>query len=140
VNNFNYQRGWIVFWKTIPSHWAEQQQIEFQARHYLRNIIRIITETGLRVYKELMSMTKDQADLENVVVWIPDSKTANGVAEVPLTEIASRRFGISGLDVPVAYWVVFGERLVHGAATSAFGEIRILNGCRAGVGNELEDR
>ncbi len=32
--------------------WAEQQ-IEFQAPEYLRNIIRIITETGLRVYKEL---------------------------------------------------------------------------------------
>ena len=32
--------------------WAEQQQIEFQAPEYLRNIIGIITETGLRVYKE----------------------------------------------------------------------------------------
>lgn len=58
--------------------WAEQQQIEFQAPEYLRNIIRIITETGLRVYKELMSMKKDQVNLENAVVWIPDSKTENG--------------------------------------------------------------
>jgi len=58
--------------------WAEQQQIEFQAPDYLRNIIRIITEAGLRVYKELMLMKKDQVDLENAVVWIPDSKTANG--------------------------------------------------------------
>ena len=33
-------------------------------------------------------MKKDQVDLENAVVWIPDSKTANGIAEVPLTEIA----------------------------------------------------
>ena len=33
-------------------------------------------------------MKKDQVNLENAVVWIPDSKTANGVAEVPLTEIA----------------------------------------------------
>jgi hypothetical protein len=31
--------------------WSEQQGIEFQAPEYLRNIIRIITETGLRVYK-----------------------------------------------------------------------------------------
>ena len=30
----------------------------------------------------------DPVDLENAVVWISDSKTANGVAEVPLTEIA----------------------------------------------------
>ncbi len=72
--------------------WAEQQQIEFQSPDYLRNIIRIITETGLRVYKELMSMKKDQVDLENAVVWIPDSKTANGIAEVPLTEIAIKAF------------------------------------------------
>jgi len=28
--------------------WSEQQRIEFQAPEYLRNIIRIITETGLR--------------------------------------------------------------------------------------------
>jgi integrase len=72
--------------------WAEQQQIEFQAPEYLRNIIRIITETGLRVYKELMPMKKDQVNLENAVVWIPDSKTENGVAEVPLTEIAVKAF------------------------------------------------
>ena len=32
--------------------WSEQQRIEFQAPEYLRNIIRIISETGLRVYKE----------------------------------------------------------------------------------------
>jgi len=36
--------------------WAELQQIEFQAPDYLRNIIQIITETGLPVYKELMSI------------------------------------------------------------------------------------
>ena len=27
-------------------------------------------------------------DLENKVVWIPDSKTPNGVAEAPLTDLA----------------------------------------------------
>jgi hypothetical protein len=40
-------------------------------RQYLRNIIRIITETGLRVYKELMRMKKEQVDLENAVAWVP---------------------------------------------------------------------
>jgi hypothetical protein len=55
--------------------WAEQQRIEFQSPSYLRNIIQIITETGLRIYKELMAMRKDQVDLYNAVVWIPDSKT-----------------------------------------------------------------
>src|SRR4029077_7218954 len=72
--------------------WSEQQGIEFQAPHYLRNVVRIITETGLRVYKELMGMKKEQVDLENAMVWIPDSKTPNGIAEVPLTELALKAF------------------------------------------------
>ena len=72
--------------------WSEQQPIEFQAPEYLRNVIRIITESGLRVYKELMPMKKEQVDLENAVVWIPDSKTPNGIAEVPLTDLAVNAF------------------------------------------------
>src|SRR5712671_2370918 len=72
--------------------WSEQQKIEFQAPDYMRNVIRIVTETGLRIYKELTPMKKDQLDLENRTVWIPDSKTPNGVAEVPLSEIAVEAF------------------------------------------------
>jgi integrase len=68
--------------------WSEQQRIEAAAPSYFRNVVRIITETGLRIYKELTPMKKDQVDLENKTVWIPDSKTANGVAEVPLTDLA----------------------------------------------------
>jgi integrase len=72
--------------------WSEQQKIEFSAPDYLRNVIRIVTETGLRIYKELAPMKKEQVDLENGTVWIPDSKTPSGVAEVPLTEIAVEAF------------------------------------------------
>ncbi len=72
--------------------WSEQQRIESQAVPYMRNVIRIVTETGLRIYKELALMKKEQVDLENRVVWIPDSKTANGVAEVPLTDLAVSAF------------------------------------------------
>ena len=72
--------------------WWEQKRIEAFAPPYLANVIRIITETGLRVYKELTPMRKDQVDLVNAVVWIPESKTPNGVAEVPLTEIAVKAF------------------------------------------------
>jgi integrase len=72
--------------------WSEQQKIESSAPGYLRNVIRIVTETGLRIYKELASMKKEQLDLENRTVWIPDSKTPNCVAEVPLTEIAVEAF------------------------------------------------
>jgi integrase len=72
--------------------WSEQRMIEFHAPEHLRNVVRIITETGLRVYKELVSMRKDQVGLDNAVVWIPDSKTPNGVAEVPLTPLAVQAF------------------------------------------------
>jgi integrase len=72
--------------------WSEQKRIERHAQPHLRNIVRIITETGLRVYKELLSMKKDQIDLPNAVVWIPDSKTSNGIAEVPLTPLAVDAF------------------------------------------------
>ena len=68
--------------------WSEQLRIEFSAPEYMKNVIRLITETGLRVYKELALMRKDQVDLANAVVWIPDSKTPNGVAEVPLSDLA----------------------------------------------------
>ena len=37
-------------------------------------------------------MKKEQVDLENAMVWIPDSKTPNGIAEVPLTEMALEAF------------------------------------------------
>jgi integrase len=65
--------------------WSEQQKTEAHAPQCLWNVVRIITETGLRIYKELIPMQKDQLDLRNAVVWIPDSKTPNGTAEVPLT-------------------------------------------------------
>lgn len=71
---------------------SEQARIEERAPAYLRNVIRIIRETGLRVYKELASMKKEQVDLANKMVFIADSKTPTGVAEVPLTDIALEAF------------------------------------------------
>jgi len=80
--------------------WSEQRKIEFNAPDYLKNVIQIVTETGLRIYKELAPLRKEHLDLTNGTVWIQDSKTVNGVAEVPLTEIAveafRRQLAISG--------------------------------------------
>jgi integrase len=76
--------------------WSEQQRIESHGPRHLRNVVRIITETGLRIYKELTPMRKDQVDLQNAVVWIPDSKTANGTAEVPLSRLAIEAITSSG--------------------------------------------
>jgi hypothetical protein len=39
-------------------------------------VIRILTETGLRVYKELAPLRKEQVDLANKLMFIADSKTA----------------------------------------------------------------
>ena len=33
-------------------------------------------------------MKKEQVDLANAVLWIPDSKTPDGISEVPLTRLA----------------------------------------------------
>jgi len=43
-------------------------------------------------------MKKDDVDLANALVWIPDSKTASGVAEVPLTELAVEAIGFTTSD------------------------------------------
>ena len=72
--------------------WSEQQLIENRAMPQLRNAIRIIAETGLRVKKELLPMKKNQIDFLNAVLWIPDSKTPHGVAEIPLTKLALEAF------------------------------------------------
>jgi integrase len=69
-----------------------QQQIENHATPHLRHAIRIIAELGLRVKKELLPIRKSQIDFLKAVVWIPDSKTSNGVAEIPLSEVALDAF------------------------------------------------
>jgi hypothetical protein len=42
--------------------------------------------------KELAAMSKKQVDIASKVVFIADSKTPTGVAEVPLTDIAVEAF------------------------------------------------
>ncbi len=71
---------------------TEQAKIEFAAPNYLRNIVVIISELGLRYKKELLSMKKEQVDLENGLVHIADSKTATGIGDMPLTQAAREAF------------------------------------------------
>lgn len=71
---------------------TEQERIEFVAPAYLKNVIRIISEMGLRPYKELMPMRKAEVDLENRLVHIPDSKTPNGEGDMPMTDLAWQAF------------------------------------------------
>lgn len=101
------------------TRWSEKQKIEFAAPKYLRNVVRIITETGLRIYKELIPMKKEQLDLDNRTVWNSDSKTPTGVAEVPLSD----SIAISG---PGAY-------LFPNAELKSFKKVWSLTLRRAGV-------
>ena len=55
-------------------------------------------------------MKKEQVDLENAVVWIPDSKTPNGVAEVPLTELAVEGLSRTSCRSPAPDRILFPER------------------------------
>jgi integrase len=71
---------------------SEQQKIEFAAPSYLRNIVVIVSELGLRYKKELLPMKKEQVDLENRLVHIADSKTATGIGDMPLTNSAREAF------------------------------------------------
>jgi integrase len=71
---------------------TEQERIQFFAPHYLKHVVTIISEMGLRPYKELLTMMKSQVDLDNGVVHIPDSKTPSGVADMPMTELAKQAF------------------------------------------------
>ena len=65
---------------------SEQVRLEACAPVYLRNIIVIMVEMGLRPYRELIPMRKEQVDLQNGIVHLPDSKTVNGVADMPMTD------------------------------------------------------
>ena len=44
------------------------------------------------MYKELICLNKEQVDIANKVVFVVDSKTPNGVSEVPLTDLAAEAF------------------------------------------------
>ena len=70
---------------------SEQARIEFFAPSYLKHAIVILVEMGLRPYKELMPMQKS-VDLGNRVVHIADSKTPNGIAAMPMTDLAHDAF------------------------------------------------
>ncbi|HTV56558.1 MAG TPA: tyrosine-type recombinase/integrase [Terriglobia bacterium] len=71
---------------------SEQERIEVVAHSYLRHVVVIMTETGLRPFKELIPMLKSQVDLENRLVHVSDSKTENGIGDMPLTEPAYAAF------------------------------------------------
>lgn len=71
---------------------TEQAKIEFAAPGYLRNVVVILSEMGLRYKKELLPMKKEQVDLDNGVVHIAESKTVNGIGDMPMTAAVREAF------------------------------------------------
>ena len=71
---------------------SEQVRLEACASPYLRNIIAIMVEMGLRPYRELIPMRKEQVDLNNGIVHLPDSKTVNGITDMPMSDRARQAF------------------------------------------------
>ena len=81
---------------------SEQVRLEACAAPYLRNIIVIMVEMGLRPYRELIPMRKQQVDMQNGIVHLPDSKTCErhrghaddgaSLRSVRLADEAERRF------------------------------------------------
>jgi integrase len=71
---------------------SEQARIEMVAPSYLKNLVIILTEMGLRPFKELLPMKKLQIDLDNSVVTLSDSKTPSGIGDMPMTESAHGAF------------------------------------------------
>lgn len=71
---------------------TEQAKIESVAPGYVRNIVVIVSELGLRYQKELLPMKKEQVDLENGLVHIAESKTVNGIGDMPVTQAAKEAF------------------------------------------------
>jgi len=62
---------------------------------HVSNILRLSTKATSACWprpSRNSSRRKDQVDLDNAVVWVPDSKTPNRVAEVPLTPLAVQPF------------------------------------------------
>jgi integrase len=71
---------------------TEQAKIELAAPGYLRNVVVIMSEMGLRYKKELLPIKREQVDLENLVVHIADSKTHKGIGDMPMTALAREAF------------------------------------------------
>ena len=96
---------------------TEQAKIEIVAPSYLRNIIVIISELGLRYKKELFPMKKEQVDLENELVHIADSKTVNGIGDMPLTQPAREAFQRQMEETPGCEYLFPSPKAGHKSRT-----------------------
>lgn len=67
--------------------WEEQNKILALASPRLRTLIILLTETGLRVNKEALSLKWEDIDFQNSQLLVRDSKTIAGRRAMPLSEL-----------------------------------------------------
>src|ERR1700676_372189 len=67
--------------------WEEQNKLLAVATPHLRALIVLLTETGLRVNKESLSLRWEDVDFKNSQLMVHDSKTIAGRRTVPLSEL-----------------------------------------------------
>jgi integrase len=65
----------------------EQRKLEAVATPLLRTLVVLLTETGLRVIKEALSLKWEDVDLDNGVLFVRQSKTLAGIRAIPLTKL-----------------------------------------------------
>jgi integrase len=62
-------------------------KLEAVATPLLRTLVVLLTETGLRVRREGLSLKWDDVDLEGEVLFVRQSKTLAGIRAMPLTKL-----------------------------------------------------
>jgi len=98
---------------------GEQERIELVAPSYLKHIIVIMTEMGLRPQRELLPMLKSRIDLENRLVHISDSKTSTGIGDMPMTDLAYAAFKEQVQEAVGSEYLFPGSLTVAAGLTSA---------------------
>ena len=68
-----------------PFTLEEEQRLLSVARGYLKPLILLLVDAGLRVGKEALPLRWSDLDLENGVVYVRQSKTRAGIRNVPMT-------------------------------------------------------
>jgi integrase len=67
--------------------WDEQNRILQFAPDNLRVLVVLLTETGLRVNREALTLRWEDIDFQDTTLYVRDSKTPDGRRVVPLSEL-----------------------------------------------------
>jgi integrase len=66
---------------------VEEARLEAAAKPLLRTLVVLLTETGLRVIREGLSLKWGDVDLEEEVLFVRQSKTRAGIRAMPLSKL-----------------------------------------------------